>query len=277
MGSGKLFIATMGVVPKKPLSRVVRRLTEVRSKMAIRRFAARYQINVDEAEKPLDEYGTILEFFTRRLKPGARPIDAEANALVSPVDAKLDAMGPIEQGTLLQAKGRPYALAAMLADEEAAARYEGGGYMTMYLSPKDYHRIHCPADATVTGYTYVPGELYPVNPAAVAHVDALFARNERLITHLQTERFGPMELVMVGATCVGHMTVAYDDEIATNVGASQIVRRRYESPIPLAKGDDLGVFEMGSTVILIVGSQVELTATKGADVQMGQRIAVGGR
>jgi phosphatidylserine decarboxylase len=271
--SGKGFITVMGAVPKKPLSRTVRGLVQVRSKMAIRRFAARYGIAVEEAEKPIEDYAHILDFFTRRLKPGARPLDPDPGALLSPVDAKLDAAGRIEGGALLQAKGRTYALGALLADEARAARYEGGTFATLYLSPRDYHRIHSPADADVAGCTYVPGELWPVNPAAVSHVDALFARNERVITHLETERFGAMELVMVGATCVGHMTVAYDEEIATNTGATEIDRRSYAPPRRLARGDELGVFEMGSTVILIVGPGVKLDLEPmGRMLRMGQRL-----
>lgn len=273
MSDGKLFIQTMKLLPKKRLSRTVRSLTKVRSQMAVRRFAARYGINLDEAEKPIEEYACILDLFTRRLKPGVRPLDPNPDALLSPVDGTYDARGRVEQGTLFQAKGRSYSLSALLADEQRARRYEGGNYVTLYLAPSDYHRIHSPISAKVTGYSYVPGELYPVNPAAVQHVDSLFAVNERLITHLQSDAFGKMELVMVGATNVGHMKVMYDDSVQTNMGASQIVRHQYEESKYLNRGDELGVFEMGSTVVLITEPGVRIADfPNGTAVKMGESI-----
>jgi phosphatidylserine decarboxylase len=273
MSDGKLFISVMGVVPKKRLSKTVRSLTKVRSQMAVRRFAARYGLNLEEAEKPLEEYPCILDLFTRRLKPGARPLDPDPNVLLSPVDGTYDARGDITKGVLLQAKGREYSLSALLADEAEAAYFEGGGYATLYLAPKDYHRIHSPVTAQVTGYTYVPGELYPVNPAAVRHVDSLFAVNERLITYLSSETFGRMALVMVGATNVGHMRVMYDERVQTNMGAHEIDAVTYETPKTLERGDELGVFEMGSTVVLITESKVALSdMTAGSAVKMGQSL-----
>jgi len=273
MSDGKLFISVMGMVPKKRLSKTVRSLTKVRSQMAVRRFAARYGINLDEAEKPIEDYPCILDLFTRRLKPGVRPLDPDPKRMLSPVDGTYDARGDIEDGTLLQAKGREYSLAAMLADEDEAAHYEGGRYATLYLAPKDYHRIHSPISAKVTGYTYVPGELHPVNPAAVRHVDSLFAVNERLITHLVSDTFGKMALVMVGATNVGHMKLMYDDRVQTNMGASKIDKHVYEEPKYLERGDELGVFEMGSTVVLITEARVCLSDMPiKTPVKMGQSL-----
>ena len=271
----QLFIGAMSVVPKNRLSRVVRRLASVRSGVAVRRFAARYRLDLSEAEKPIESYLSVLDLFTRRLRPGIRPIDPEVGALVSPVDGVLDACGTITAGRLLQAKGREYTLSALLASETEAARYEGGSYLTLYLSPRDYHRIHAPATGQVTRSTYVPGTLYPVNPAAVAQVDGLFARNERLITHLETERFGPIALVMVGATCVGHIKVVYDAAIGTNTGGAEIVRRDYLPPRTLERGDELGVFEMGSTVVLIVQKGVEIVSLPpGSPVRLGNRLGL---
>jgi phosphatidylserine decarboxylase len=270
---GRFFIAGMRVVPKKPLSKAVRRLAAVRSKMAVRRFAARYQVAIEDAEKPLEEYESVLSFFTRRLKPGIRPIDPDPKVLASPVDGAFLAGGPVGTGRLYQAKDRDFTLNALLADENAESIFKGGTYATLYLAPKDYHRIHSPADGVVTGYTYVPGQLFPVNAAAVAHVDELFAKNERLITHLQTKEFGRVEVVKVGATCVGHITVAYDPEVATNVGQSEVKRHVYDPPLPIAKGGEVGVFEMGSTVIIVTEKPVELVAMEsGAPVIMGRRL-----
>lgn len=273
MGDGKLFISALEFVPKKGLSRTVRRLTQVRSQMAVRRFAARYGINLDEAEKPIEDYPTILDLFTRRLKAGLRPLDSDSASLLSPVDGTIEARGQIDSGCLLQAKGRSYKLSALLADEDLAVHFEGGLYATLYLSPKDYHRIHSPISADVIGYTYIPGELYPVNPAAVLHVDSLFAVNERLVTHLESERFGRMALVMVGATNVGHMRVMYDDSVQTNMGAKEIVRKSYAPAKTIERGDELGVFEMGSTVILIMESKLSLSEFAiGEAIRMGQSL-----
>jgi phosphatidylserine decarboxylase len=270
---GKLFIGGMRVVPKKTLSKAVRRLASVRSKMAVRRFAARYGVAVEDAEKPLEEYDSVLAFFTRRLKAGIRPVDPDPNVLVSPVDGAFLAGGPVGEGRLYQAKGREFTLGALLADRDAEKIFAGGTYATLYLAPKDYHRIHAPAEGTITGYTYVPGQLFPVNAAAVAHVDELFAKNERLITHLDTERFGRVEVVKVGATCVGHITVAYDPDVATNVGENEIRTQRYDAPLPLEKGGEVGVFEMGSTVIVVTEKPVDLlVGERGAPVIMGRAL-----
>jgi phosphatidylserine decarboxylase len=273
---GKLFITGMRVVPKKPLSKAVRRLAGIRSKMAVRRFAARYKVAVEDAERPLDAYESVLDFFTRRLRPGIRPIDADPRALVSPVDGAFLAGGPIGEGRLYQAKGRDFTLAALLADPDAERTFARGTYATLYLAPRDYHRIHAPAAGGITSFTYVPGQLFPVNAAAVAHVSELFAKNERLITYLDADAFGRIAVVKVGATCVGHITLAYDAAVATNVGGAAIDRRAYDPPIPVEKGAELGVFEMGSTVIVVTERPVELLSMeRGAQVVMGRAIGYG--
>ncbi len=273
--SEKLFINTMRAVPKKPLSKAVRRLASVHSKVAVRRFAARYKVAVEEAEKPIDEYESILDFFTRRLKPGLRPLDPDENALISPVDGAYAAGGALSQGRLFQAKGRDYTLGALLADPAAEARFKRGIYATLYLAPRDYHRIHSPVSGKISGYTYVPGALFPVNNAAVENVDQLFAKNERLITHIESERFGRVEVIKVGATCVGHITLVYDESVATNVGQQEVVQRRYETPIDVERGDELGVFEMGSTVILVVENPVALKAFENSQpLKLGQRLGM---
>ncbi|MCK6546615.1 archaetidylserine decarboxylase [Myxococcota bacterium] len=271
---GRLFIQTMHVLPKKPLSRAVRQLVSVRSNVAVRRFAARYGIDLDEAEHPIEHYESILALFTRRLKPGLRPLDPDPRVLLCPVDGAFLVGGPVGAGTLVQAKGKTFTLNALLADETAEQRFAKGAYAVVYLSPKDYHRIHSPASGVITGYTYLPGALYPVNAAAVAHVDELFARNERLITHVESETFGRVDVVKVGATCVGHIKLAYDAAVATNVGSNEIVRKVYDRPIPVQRGDELGVFEMGSTVIVVVEKPIALEAfAPNQPVRLGRPLA----
>ncbi len=273
MGDGRFFITAMGLVPKKSLSRTVRSLAQVRSSMAVRRFAARYGAKIDEAEKPIEDYASILDFFTRKLKPGLRPLDPDPDALLCPVDGAMAMAGKIDSGRLIQAKGRDYTLAELLGDADRAAHYEGGTFATLYLSPKDYHRVHSPASGQIVGSTYLPGALYPVNPAAVAHVDRLFSTNERVVVHIETERFGRIEYVMVGATCVGHMTLAYDPDIVTNVGPATANTKRYDPPKPTERGGELGMFQMGSTVILILEPGVELESIDfGAPLRMGTRL-----
>jgi phosphatidylserine decarboxylase len=256
---------------------VVRRLAQVRSRHAVERFAARYQLAIEEAEKPLEAYPSLLELFTRRLKPGLRPLDPDPAALLCPCDGRLYQQGPIEAGSLFQAKGRTFTLAALLGSEGRAAHYSGGSFITIYLSPKDYHRVHSPATGLICGYSYVPGDLYPVNPAAVAHVDALFARNERLITHLETPAFGWIEEVMVGATCVGHIRMAYDPQVATNTGGTAIREISYQPQKPITRGDEVGVFEMGSTVILILEPKVRLEPLQvDQPLKLGMRLGTRG-
>ncbi|MFO0724567.1 MAG: archaetidylserine decarboxylase [Myxococcota bacterium] len=270
---GRLTLGAIELLPEKEISRLVRRGADLPLPLVIRRFAAAYGVNLEEAEKPVEEYRSLLDFFTRRLKPGARPIDPRPEVLACPVDGLLDVVGTITQDRLVQAKGRDYSLAALIGDSDRARRYEGGTFFTLYLSPKDYHRVHCPAAAMVNGYTYVPGSLFPVNANAVQHVDGLFAQNERLITHLESEVFGSIEYVMVGATCVGHIKVAYDRAVATNVGGKELERRTYQPPIPLDRGGELGVFELGSTVVLLTQPGLTPLLSPGTPVQVGMALA----
>ncbi|NCW46138.1 MAG: phosphatidylserine decarboxylase, partial [Gemmatimonadaceae bacterium] len=169
-----------------------------------RGYSRLFGANPHEAALPLDQYASINAFFTRALKPGLRPL--APNAIVSPVDAAVGAFGIVDDDTLVQAKGRTYSLAALLGDRDLAQAFAGGTYTTLYLSPKDYHRIHVPMGGRVTAATYIPGELWPVNVAAVTHVADLFAVNERIVVMLEGEHGGRMAIVPVGATMVVGMT-----------------------------------------------------------------------
>jgi phosphatidylserine decarboxylase len=249
----RLSVALLRCLPKRLVSRAAGGLARApipaaAHRAAIAAFSRTYGIDVGEAEKPPSEYRTFNEFFARRLRPGARPIAPGDDLPVSPVDGTVSQAGIGTAGRLVQAKGRDYSLAALVADEAEAKRFEGGAYLTLYLSPRDYHRIHAPLGGRILGYAYVPGQLWPVNRPSVAGVPDLFAVNERLVTYLETP-VGHLALVAVGATVVGRIRAAYDD-IFTQAG--QPGRRvKYERPIEIGKGDELGVFEMGSTVILL--------------------------
>jgi len=224
---------------------------------------------------PLASYACLEDLFVRVLRPGARPVDPAPEAVVSPVDAVVGAVGRVADGTLLQVKGRTYRLADLLADAQLAARMEGGDYATLYLAPHDYHRIHAPVAGRIVGATMLRGRLLPVFPAAQASVDELFARNERLVTLLETSGGGRVAVVKVGATLVGRISVVYDPELRTNARSRpEVVRRRYEEPRAVERGDELGAFELGSTVVLVAEPGVlrlDRLAT-GDAVRMGGRI-----
>ena len=204
-------------------------------------------MNVDEAELPLEAYETFGEFFVRRLKPGARPIAPGDDVVVSPVDGTVSQAGISTGGRLIQAKGRDYSLASLLGDEAEAKRFEGGAWTTIYLSPRDYHRIHAPLGGKILGWNYIPGHLWPVNRPSVRGVPELFAINERSVIWMETP-LGRVALVAVGATIVGRIRLAFD-ELATNQG--QPARSvRYDEPRVVGKGEEVAMFEIGSTVIL---------------------------
>ena len=254
-------------LPKNLLSRAVGRIMELEHPEAVAQwardtFARYYRINLDEAEKPLGEYPNIAALFTRRLKPGLRPI---GEGVVHPCDGKLTGVQEIKSDLLLQAKGLQYSLAELIGlpdSVDASKNYFGGLALTYYLCPTDYHRVHAPIDAIVAKVTHVPGTLWPVNEASVRWVPQLFAVNERLVFHLSTP-LGVVLLIMVGATNVGKMTVSFDSSIATNCGRiwarnargkiRDFIYPRAEigRTVHVAKGEELGVFHMGSTVIVL--------------------------
>jgi phosphatidylserine decarboxylase len=239
-----------------------------------RAFVAATGIDMSEASEAIETYSTLEDLFVRRLRPGARRIDPDPAAFVSPVDAKVGACGKVAEGMLLQIKGRRYSLDRLLQDGQEAARFEGGAYATLYLSPRDYHRIHAPLAGAVARATLVPGRLLPVFEEALLKVDELFARNERLITYLDSPDAGRVAVVKVGATLVGRISVAYDPEIHTNESGQVTRPIAYDPPHLLQKGAELGAFELGSTVVLVCEPErVRLEGLKlGGFVRMGQRI-----
>lgn len=274
---GRLLIALLSVLPKHTLSRGAGWLAERRVPVRWRArvhgtFSRLVGADPDEAAAPLEEYATLNAFFTRTLRPGLRPV--APGALVSPVDATVGAYGRVSADTLVQAKGHDYSLAALLADRAFADVFDGGTYTTLYLSPRDYHRIHAPLTGHVTAATYVPGDLWPVNAAAVATVADLFARNERIVLRLEAPGGGWLALVPVGATMVGMTRLAFDDDLHTNARRRRVEHRSYEQPHHVEAGGPVGHFEFGSTVVLVcspeAGSIDPLEV--GATVRMGQRI-----
>jgi phosphatidylserine decarboxylase len=275
----RLFIAALRVLPKNALSRFVGALTRCRAPRpvrhaAMRAFARRYGVDLGECPD-LGAYRTFGEFFARPLRPGLRPIAEGADVVVSPVDGAVSESGVATARKLVQAKGIDYSAASLLTDGELARRFEGGAYATLYLSPRDYHRIHFPLGGKVVGWRYVPGMLWPVNPASVRTVPGLFTVNERLVTVLDTP-VGGCAVVAVGATVVGRVSAYYDPSVPhTNVRRARRASRDYETPIPVEKGQELGAFEMGSTVILLFERgrvRLEPRLVAGARVRVGERI-----
>lgn len=256
-----LSLKLLGLYPKKAGSAAVGVLARTRLPGAVRepllgRFAAAYGIDLAEAERPLAGYSSFLDFFTRRLKPGLRPQDPPVpGALNSPVDGALIASGRVEDGTLIQAKGLPYRLDELLASDPLASRFSGGAYATLYLSPRDYHRIHVPCSGRVVAAGRVEGELWPVNDASTTFTPGLYVRNRR--AYWIAEGAGEDEgldvaAVLVAATHVGGAVV--DPRWLS--GRTLANRQRLAvGALPCAPGDDLGTFELGSTVVLLVGGE----------------------
>lgn len=224
------------------------------SKRLIRRFAQTYRIPIEEAEKPLDQYESLNAFFTRRLKPGSRPIDDSPDALISPVDARIAACGSIRNGMLLQVKGQDYTLNELLNDSPRIAQYVNGHYWILYLSPSDYHRIHAPCAGKVVETEHIPGKVYPVNEFGLTFMRRVLSRNERLITYIRHE-YGEAAVVKVGAL---------------NVSSIQYVD--FKPPKSVERGAELAYFEFGSTVVLLTENDTLLPRTKwkaGDTVRMG--------
>ncbi len=252
--SERLFIQLQHLLPKLLITRLLgmfaRRRCGALTQWAIRRFIARYNVNLAEAlQTEPGAYATFNDFFTRALRPGARPL-ATAR-LVCPVDGAISQFGRIERDQIFQAKGKSFSSSALLAgNEELARRFDDGLFATLYLSPRDYHRIHMPCDGRLISMRYVPGELYSVNPTTARAIDALFARNERVVCDFDSPH-GPFALVLVGATIVGSIATAWHGVV--NPPRSPSVRHwdYRDRNITLKQGEEMGRFLLGSTVVLL--------------------------
>jgi phosphatidylserine decarboxylase len=215
----------------------------------IRRFIRKYSVNMDEAlDSNPASYSSFNDFFTRALKPGARPLSH--SRFISPVDGAISQFGAIEQDQIFQAKGHRYSTKALVGGDAAlASQFEDGSFATLYLSPRDYHRIHMPCDGRLTRMTYVPGAFFSVNPTTARGVPGLFARNERVVCVFDTAS-GPLVLVLVGATIVGSMATVWHGVV--NPPRSQRIRDwRYDGALDIQRGQEMGRFLLGSTVVLL--------------------------
>jgi phosphatidylserine decarboxylase len=253
-----LKITLQYLMPKHLISRLVGKLAAAKlgwfTHFLINRFIKAYGINMAEAQfERAQDYASFNEFFTRPLKDGIRPLATEADIVAHPVDGCISQLGPIVQGQLVQAKNHSYSLQALLGGDIAAAEpFAGGDFATIYLAPKDYHRIHMPVSGTLRQMIYVPGDLFSVNPLTAENVPDLFARNERVVTIFDTE-LGPMALVLVGATIVASIETVWAGTVTPPAGKN-VFRWTYpaqgKNAITLAKGAEMGRFKLGSTVVL---------------------------
>ena len=256
--SDRLKVLPQYLLPKQALTRFAGTVASARRggvpTQIIRRFVARYGVDMNEAAEPdIAAYASFNDFFTRALKPGVRPL-AHAD-LVCPVDGAISQFGAIDRDQLMQAKGHRYSTTALVGgDAELAARFEHGHFATLYLSPKDYHRIHMPCAGRLLRMIYVPGALFSVNPTTARGVPGLFARNERVVCVFETDH-GPLVLALVGATIVGSMATVWHGGV--NPPRSKRLREwRYDRPddqrVELAQGEEMGRFLLGSTVVLLM-------------------------
>ncbi|CAG9431822.1 archaetidylserine decarboxylase [Providencia alcalifaciens] len=248
---------------------------------AIKLFAKAYKVNMNEAQRSeLTAYSTFNDFFIRTLKDGARPIVEAEHQLAQPADGAVSQLGPIDNDLIFQAKGHNYTVEALLAGQyQLADKFRGGDFITTYLSPSDYHRVHMPCDGLLTEMIYVPGDLFSVNPLTAANVPNLFARNERLICVFDTP-FGTMVQILVGATIVGSIDTVWSG--CVNPQREGVIKRwaypaqGEEGAIFLQKGEEMGLFKLGSTVInLFEPNKIRFNASliPGYATRMGELLA----
>jgi phosphatidylserine decarboxylase len=252
------------------------RLPSPLQRAQIRLFGRLVGVDFSEVGDPIGSFPSLQAFFTRRLADDARPIDPDPEAVVAPCDGTWGATGAVRRGTLLQVKGRPYSLGALLGSDAEAAAFEGGSFATFYLSPRDYHRFHAPCDARVTRTRYLPGALWPVNRLGVESVEGVFAQNERICAFMQVERGGiggTLCVVAVGATFVGKIRLRFDD-LTTCVRSGSVERAYPGAGHAVVKGEEWGRFEFGSTLILVAApGLVRFDApAPGAALRLGTRI-----
>ncbi len=278
--SDRLFVWLQYVLPKLFLTRLLGVLASAKggalTTATIRWFIGRYGVNMQEAANPDPAaYASFNEFFARPLKPSARPLST--SRWISPVDGAVSQLGPIKLDQIFQAKGHHYSTQALVGGDAALAKqFDNGFFATLYLSPKDYHRIHMPCDGRLLRMVHVPGDLFSVNPATAAGVPGLFARNERVVCEFDTPH-GPMVLVLVGATVVGSMATVWHGLV--NPPRPGKVREWHyrDQSIAFRQGDEMGRFLLGSTVVMLFPAQPALAFNPawvpGQGIRMGESMA----
>lgn len=281
-----LFVSLQYILPHHGISRLVGRLAHSESpwlsQRLIRLFARRYQVNMSEAAQPdLAAYPSFNAFFTRALKAEARALSKAGNlspdTLICPVDGAVSQAGTVEAGRIFQAKGQHFTTQELLGREDwsAPTEFDHGRFATLYLSPRDYHRIHMPCDGTLTRMVHVPGRLFSVNPATAERVPRLFARNERLVCEFQTPH-GPLAMVLVGAMIVASIGTTWAGTVAPNGRRDAVRSWHYGSDAPrFRRGDEMGRFLLGSTVVMLTPAEApawESGLRAAQPVQVGQML-----
>lgn len=281
MNKSKLFSWLQYLLPQHLLSRLTGRLADCRigwiKNQLIKAFIKRFNVDMSEAlQEDPTAFSSFNDFFTRELKPDAREILADPSQLVSPADGAISELGELQHGQLMQAKGINYSLTRLLGgDLEKAQPFMGGSFATIYLSPRDYHRVHMPIQGRLLETIYVPGKLFSVNQATADNVPGLFARNERLVCFFETPA-GPMALILVGAMIVAGIETVWDGQVAPP--ARQVTLRDFNNPQPvvLEKGQEMGRFKLGSTAIVVFGPDAvewREDLQNGTPVRLGEALA----
>jgi phosphatidylserine decarboxylase len=271
------------LLPRERITRAIGKLTEAHVPKPIldpvlNAYSKVYKVDLDEAVVPNGGFRSFNEFFTRKLRAGARVIDGTENAFVSPADGRLDDAGTIDEHTKFFIKGREYAAESLLASATDAQLFSGGQFAIVYLSPRDYHRVHAPDSLEIDLVRHVPGVLYPVNEFGVRHVTGLFAKNERVVVLGRSPVFGHVAVVLVGAMIVGRITLNLPAPDRPPIGGP-IAEQRFEGARPFVRrGDELGSFSLGSTVVMLIERAPDpqrdewLTPRLGTAVRMGEAI-----
>lgn len=283
--SADFFILLQKILPQHALSRLAGKIADSEriwlKNFLIKQFNRVYKVNLLEAEREdVDEYVSFNDFFTRKLKANARKQEQNENyktLITSPVDGEISQYGQINEGQLIQAKGISYSLLELLGgDEKAAETYENGSFITIYLSPKDYHRVHMSRAGKLLSMTYVPGKLFSVNQTTTEHLPNLFARNERVVSYFEGDEKVQHASVMVGAMIVGSIETVWDGIIAPpNKTVSHFLYKKTRS-VSLKQGEEMGRFRLGSTVILLFSENNlhwEERVRCGNTVKLGQGLA----
>ncbi|WP_417566345.1 archaetidylserine decarboxylase [Marinobacter sp.] len=254
----KLFVLSQYITPQLAISRLAGRLADNDQSPALKNrvikwFIGRYGVDMSEAaESDPEAYPSFNAFFTRALKPGIRPLAEGDKTLISPVDGAISQLGQVTGDRVFQAKGQSFSLSELLGgDEQITAPFAGGEFSTIYLSPKDYHRIHMPTAGTLREMIHIPGKLFSVNPATAENVPNLFARNERVVCMFDTDS-GPLALVLVGAMIVGSVETRWNGVVVPSGNQVNATRYEGEQAIRFAKGEEMGRFRLGSTVIMVM-------------------------
>ncbi len=276
----KVFTSLQQVIPQHLLSRLVGKLAASHNRLIkntfITWFVKQYQVDLSEAKiETANGFSTFNDFFTRELKEGRRDISRAPNTIASPADGAISEIGKVELGSLMQAKGQYYSLAQLLAgNAEQCNRYMDGVFATIYLSPKDYHRVHMPLDGTLKNMTYVPGDLFSVNQATANHIPGLFARNERLICEFSSPQ-GDFIMILVGAMIVAGIETVWAGDVAPVKPVLKTTDFSNLKSVELKKGEEMGRFKLGSTVILLFQEKTAAfssTLENGSALRMGEDI-----